>query len=77
MKKLTEEELKILSYLCKGLNNSEIAQKVYKSVHTVKVYVSAILKKLNAKNRTAAVYNACLDKEIMACLRNEINKSQE
>ena len=65
MKKLTEEELKILFYLCLGAHNSEISKNVYKSVHTVKIYVSRLLKKLNVRNRTAAVFKACQDKEIL------------
>ena len=65
MEKLTKEELKILCYLCKGYNNSDIGKNVYKSVHTVKIYVSRLLKKLNVRNRTAAVFKACQDKEIM------------
>ena len=65
MKKLTKEELKILGYMSKGYNNSEIGKNVYKSEHTVKIYVSTILKKLCAKNRTEAVSLACQDKEIL------------
>ena len=77
MKKLTKEELGILCYLCKGYNNSDIAKEIYKSVHTIKIYVSVILRKLNAKNRTEAVFKVCQDEELMAWIMNEINNTQE
>ena len=70
MKKFTKEELRILCYLSRGYNNYEIGKNVYKSVHTVKIYVSNILKKLCAKNRTEAVFKACQDKELMAWIVN-------
>lgn len=58
MEKLTEQELKILKLLTQGYANDEISKIVFLSVHTVKAHVSAILKKLEAKNRTNAVYIA-------------------
>ena len=65
MEKFNTEELKILGYMSKGYNNAEIGKFVYKSMHTVKIYVSTILRKLNAKNRTEAVFFACKDKNIL------------
>ena len=56
MEKFNLEELKILCYMSKGYNNNEIGKFVYKSIHTVKVYVSSVIKKLGAKNRTEAVF---------------------
>ncbi len=53
---LTERELITLKYLAIGYENKEIADTIYVSTHTVKAHVSAILKKLNARNRTHAVY---------------------
>ena len=64
MEKFNLEELKILCYMSKGYNNNEIGKFVYKSIHTVKIYVRSILRKLGAKNRTEAVFLACQDKEI-------------
>ena len=64
MEKFNTEELKILGYMSKGYNNAEIGKFVYKSMHTVKIYVRSILRKLGAKNRTEAVFLACQDKEI-------------
>ena len=77
MQKLTEKELRILYHLCCGEHNDEIAKKVYKSVHTVKIYVGTLLKKLNARNRTEAVFKACQDKDIMDWLMNENKENND
>ena len=55
---LTEREVLILDYMSEGYDNREIAAKIYVSIHTVKAHVSAIIKKLNAKNRTHAACKA-------------------
>ena len=65
MEKFNTEELKILAYMSRGYNNNEIGKFVYKSIHTVKIYVRSILRKLGAKNRTEAVFLACQNKEIL------------
>lgn len=55
--KLTKRELAVLSLIIKGFNNFEIANIIHVSYHTVKVHVSAILRKFNVKTRTqAAIY---------------------
>ncbi len=61
MKKLTEKELEILKLITKGYENSEISKMVYISIHTVKAHISSIIRKLNAKNRTNAVYIAAIN----------------
>lgn len=58
MKQLTEREIDVLNYLCCGYNNKEIANFMFLSPHTVKVYVSGILRKLNVENRTLAAFVA-------------------
>ena len=58
MYNLSEQELQILNFLKDGDINIEIANKMCLSRHTVKAHISAIIKKLNAKNRTNAVYIA-------------------
>ncbi len=58
---LTTREAYILKLLTEGYGNSEIADILYVSVHTVKAHISAILKKLNARTRTQAVYIALKD----------------
>lgn len=58
MNNLTDREILILKLLTKGLENDEISREIFVSIHTVKAHVSSIIKKLNAKNRTNAVYLA-------------------
>ena len=60
MEKLTEREITILELLTQGLDNKEIAEIIHISRHTVKAHMSAIIKKLDAKNRTNAVYIAAI-----------------
>lgn len=56
MKHLTKRELEVCKYLTQGLDNSEIAARLFISRHTVKIYVSSIIEALGAKNRTEAAY---------------------
>ena len=55
---LSERELKILALMSLGYENREIADKIFVSTHTVKAHVSAIIRKLGAKNRTHAACQA-------------------
>ena len=50
---LREED--VLRGLCRGLSNQEIADQLHLSVETTKHCVTALLRKLDAKNRTQAV----------------------
>lgn len=52
---LTSRELEVLRLLMRGLQNKEIARELVVTERTVKFHVSAILRKLNAGNRTEAV----------------------
>ena len=52
---LTDREHEVLELLGQGLTNKEIAAQLYITERTVKFHVSAILRKLNASNRTEAV----------------------
>ena len=51
---LTPRELEVLELVARGLDNSEIAQALYLSQHTVKNHVSTILNKLQVENRIQA-----------------------
>lgn len=53
---LTKRELEVCKYLILGLDNEQIAEKLYISKHTVKSYVSSIIEVLEAKNRTEVAY---------------------
>lgn len=55
---LTPRELEVLGLLARGLDNSEIAQALYLSQHTVKKHVSTILSKLQVENRIQAAVRA-------------------
>lgn len=51
---LTAREEQVLELVAEGLSNSQIAERLYISVKTVSVHVSAILRKLDVPSRTAA-----------------------
>jgi DNA-binding NarL/FixJ family response regulator len=55
---LTERETEILLEISQGKTNKEIAEALFISERTVKFHVSAILRKLDAANRTEAVKTA-------------------
>jgi NarL family two-component system response regulator LiaR len=52
---LTERERQVLALMKEGLNNTQIAERLYVSVSTVKFHVSAVLGKIGAVSRTEAV----------------------
>ena len=58
MQKLTEREINILKLIMQGYANSQISKKIFISIHTVKAHIGSIIRKLDAKNRTNAVYIA-------------------
>jgi DNA-binding NarL/FixJ family response regulator len=51
---LTNRELEVLELIVQGYSNNEIAQKLYLSLGSVKVYVRGVLNKLCASDRTQA-----------------------
>lgn len=59
-KTLTEQEKNVLQYLARGLVNSEIANSLHISVHTVKAHLEAIYEKLSVRNRVQAVIKAVI-----------------
>jgi DNA-binding NarL/FixJ family response regulator len=54
VQELSEREREVLGLLGRGLNNAEIAERLYLSEGTVRNYVSAILEKLDVADRTQA-----------------------
>jgi NarL family two-component system response regulator LiaR len=52
---ITRRELEILELISQGMNNREIAEKLFVSENTVKTHSSRIFDKLSAKRRTQAV----------------------
>lgn len=61
---LTEREREVLKLMVDGLNNQQIAQKLYVSPSTAKSHVSSILAKLEVSTRTEAVSYALKNKLI-------------
>lgn len=51
---LTERELSVLRLICRGYSNPEIAQQLHLAAGTVRNYVSVILQKMGAEDRTQA-----------------------
>ena len=58
MEALTERETEVLTLIAQGLGNKEIALKIFLSEGTVKNYVSSIMEKLHANDRTQVVIKA-------------------
>ena len=55
---LSEREIEVLQFIAEGLTNQEVANRLYLSLHTVKVHAHNIYGKLGVKNRTQAVAKA-------------------
>jgi two-component system NarL family response regulator len=55
---LTEREVDVLRLLVKGHSNPEIARRLHLAPGTVRNYVSGILQKLGAEDRTQAAVMA-------------------
>ena len=55
---LTPREMQVLSLLCKGACNKQIARELDVAVGTVKTHVAAIMFKLSSRSRTEAVLRA-------------------
>ena len=55
---LSVRELKVIEFAAEGLDNNEIAKRLYISPHTVKAHIASAMRKLSANNRTNAVYKA-------------------
>jgi len=53
--RLTEREVEVLRLAAEGLNNSEVAKRIFCTEATVKVHLRNIYAKLNVCDRTAAV----------------------
>ena len=57
--RLSPQERQVLELLAEGLNNRQIAERLYLAEKTIKNYVTSILSKMGMARRTeAAVYAA-------------------
>lgn len=59
---LTDRELEILQHICLGLNNDEIAQKLFISTKTVKRHRANLLEKTECKNTPSLILYAIKNK---------------
>ncbi len=56
--RLTPRQIDVLKLMCEGMSNKVIAHSLGMAEGTVKIHVTAILKEMNASNRTQAVIMA-------------------
>lgn len=61
---LTTREMEVLRHICLGLNNDEIAEKLFISAKTIKSHRSNLLEKTNCKNTPALILFAVKNKLI-------------
>jgi DNA-binding CsgD family transcriptional regulator len=61
MPHLSPREIEVLKLVAEGASTYEAAKRLHLSEYTVRDYVSAILQKMNAKNRTEAIVKAIRD----------------
>ncbi|HQN22294.1 MAG: response regulator transcription factor [Thermotogae bacterium] len=52
---LTDKELELIQYICRGLSNKEIGEKLFLTEGTVKNNIGKILSKLNLRDRTQII----------------------
>jgi NarL family two-component system response regulator LiaR len=52
---LTEREAEILTLICRGMSNNQIAQRLYLSINSVKTYIRTAYRKIGAESRSQAV----------------------
>ena len=55
---LTARELQVMYYVAEGLNNREVAERMYLSVHTIKAHLESIYLKLSVHNKIQALVYA-------------------
>ena len=52
---MTQREVEILGLIARGLNNTEIAERLFLSNHTVKTHINRIFGKTGSRDRVAAI----------------------
>ena len=60
--KLTDRESEILQYMCQGLSNKEIAEKLFVSLRTVETTKSRLMKKTKTRNNAGLIIWAIKNK---------------
>lgn len=57
-RKISKRELEVLTLMAEGLSNSEIAERLFVSLNTVKTHSAKLFEKLDVKRRTQAIETA-------------------
>jgi len=52
---LSEREAEILTLICRGMSNNQVAQHLYLSINSVKTYIRTAYRKIGAESRSQAV----------------------
>ena len=52
---LSDREAEILTLICRGMSNNQIAQHLYLSINSVKTYIRTAYRKIGAESRSQAV----------------------
>ncbi len=60
--KLNEKEIELLKYICKGLSNKELAEKLFLSIKTIESNKAKLMRKTGAKNNAALIIWAIKNK---------------
>jgi len=70
-KPLTMKQVEVLEYICSGLSNKDIAERMHISAETVKGHVKDILERLQVKNRmeAAAFYRQARRQSLYASMQ--------
>jgi len=61
---LTDKEIELLHYICKGYSNKELADKMFLSVKAIESNKAKIMKKTNSKNNAALIIWAIKNKVV-------------
>jgi DNA-binding NarL/FixJ family response regulator len=64
---LSARECEVLQRVARGMTNNQIARDLFMSIHTVKLHVQNILRKLNLPNRTEAAVFAVKEGLLDTC----------
>ena len=52
---LSDRESEVLSLICQGLSNQQVAQNLYLSINSVKTYIRTLYRKIGVESRSQAV----------------------
>ena len=64
---LSQREVDVLKLMVQGKTNSEIAENLHITTHTVKFYVASILQKFGVRDRIQAIIKSISEKLVDIC----------